>query len=70
MWSFIHIADAADATVAAVERGAPGVYNVVDDEPASVATWLPVLAAVARGQGADARAAVWSGGSWRARLAP
>jgi len=45
VWSFIHIADAADATVAAVERGAPGVYNVVDDEPASVATWLPVLAA-------------------------
>ncbi|HET7801413.1 MAG TPA: hypothetical protein VFL38_13405 [Humibacillus xanthopallidus] len=44
MWSFVHIADAAEATVAAVERGAPGVYNVVDDEPASVATWLPVLA--------------------------
>lgn len=44
VWSFVHIADAADATVAAVERGAPGVYNVVDDEPASVATWLPVLA--------------------------
>ena len=44
VWSFIHIADAADATVAAVERGAPGVYNIVDDEPASVATWLPVLA--------------------------
>jgi nucleoside-diphosphate-sugar epimerase len=44
VWSFIHIADAADATVAAVERGAAGVYNVVDDEPASVATWLPVLA--------------------------
>jgi nucleoside-diphosphate-sugar epimerase len=44
VWSFIHIADAADATVAAIERGAPGVYNVVDDEPASVATWLPVLA--------------------------
>ena len=44
VWSFIHIADAADATVAAVERGAPGVYNVVDDEPAPVATWLPYLA--------------------------
>ena len=44
VWSFVHIADAADATVAAVERGAPGVYNVVDDEPASVAMWLPVLA--------------------------
>lgn len=46
VWSFIHIADAAEATVAAVERGAPGVYNVVDDEPASVATWLPYLAEV------------------------
>jgi nucleoside-diphosphate-sugar epimerase len=46
VWSFIHIADAADATVAAVERGAPGVYNVVDDEPAPVATWLPYLAEV------------------------
>ena len=44
VWSFVHIADAAEATVAAVEGGAPGVYNVVDDEPASVATWLPVLA--------------------------
>ncbi|MEW1953383.1 NAD(P)-dependent oxidoreductase [Terrabacter sp. NPDC080008] len=44
VWSFVHIADAAEATVAAVERGAPGVYNVVDDEPANVATWLPVLA--------------------------
>lgn len=46
VWSFIHIADAADATVAAVERGGPGVYNVVDDEPATVATWLPHLADV------------------------
>jgi nucleoside-diphosphate-sugar epimerase len=44
VWSFVHIADAAEATVAAVEGGAPGIYNVVDDEPASVATWLPVLA--------------------------
>jgi nucleoside-diphosphate-sugar epimerase len=44
VWSFVLFADAADATVAAVERGAPGVYNVVDDEPATVATWLPLLA--------------------------
>ncbi len=44
IWSFIHIQDAARATVAAVERGAPGIYNVVDDEPAPVATWLPFLA--------------------------
>ena len=44
VWSFIHIADAADATVAAVERGGSGVYNVVDDDPAPVAEWLPALA--------------------------
>src|SRR5438270_8663411 len=34
IWSFVHIADAAEATVAAVERGGPGIYHVVDDEPA------------------------------------
>ena len=44
VWSFIHIADAAEATVAAVERGDRGVYNVVDDDPAPVAEWLPALA--------------------------
>lgn len=44
VWSFIHIADAADATAAAVEHGTRGVYNVVDDEPAAVAEWLPALA--------------------------
>jgi nucleoside-diphosphate-sugar epimerase len=44
VWSFIHVADAADATVAAIERGTRGVYNVVDDEPARVAEWLPALA--------------------------
>jgi nucleoside-diphosphate-sugar epimerase len=44
IWSFVHIADAADATVAAVERGERGIYNVVDDEPAPVAEWLPALA--------------------------
>src|SRR5581483_9521830 len=44
VWSFIHIADAADATVAAVERGHRGIYNVVDDDPAPVAEWLPALA--------------------------
>ncbi|HJQ54229.1 MAG TPA: NAD(P)-dependent oxidoreductase [Gemmatimonadaceae bacterium] len=45
VWSFIHILDAARATLAAMTRGAPGIYNVVDDEPAKVSTWLPVLAA-------------------------
>src|SRR5690606_4875058 len=44
IWSFIHIEDAARATVAAVSRGAPGIYNIVDDEPAPVAAWLPFLA--------------------------
>ena len=45
VWSFIHVADAAEATVAAVEHGSRGVYNVVDDDPAPVAEWLPTLAA-------------------------
>jgi 2-alkyl-3-oxoalkanoate reductase len=44
VWPFVHIADAAAATVAAVERGQPGIYNVVDDEPAPVREWLPALA--------------------------
>ena len=43
VWSFIHTADAADATTAAIEHGRRGVYNVVDDDPAPVAEWLPVL---------------------------
>jgi nucleoside-diphosphate-sugar epimerase len=44
MWSFIHIADAAEATVAALERGRRGIYNIVDDDPAPVSEWLPTLA--------------------------
>ena len=47
LWSWLHIDDAARATVAAVERGEAGIYNVVDDEPAPVADWLPALAAAA-----------------------
>lgn len=46
VWSFIHIADAAEATVAAVEKGGRGVYNIADDDPAPVAVWLPELAAM------------------------
>ncbi len=42
--SFVHIDDAADATVAALQGGAPGVYNVCDDEPVALADWLPVMA--------------------------
>lgn len=43
-WSFVHVDDAAAATVAAIESGEPGIYNVVDDEPAPVSQWLPHLA--------------------------
>jgi len=44
VWSFIHMDDAAAAAMAAMERGAPGIYNVVDDRPAPVREWLPALA--------------------------
>jgi len=44
VWSFVHVADAASATVQAVEYGAAGIYQVVDDEPAPVRDWLPTLA--------------------------
>lgn len=44
IWSFIHIRDVARATVAAVSNGSPGIYNIVDDKPAPVSTWLPALA--------------------------
>jgi nucleoside-diphosphate-sugar epimerase len=44
IWSFVHIDDAASATMAAIERGAPDIYNVADDEPARVSDWLPALA--------------------------
>jgi 2-alkyl-3-oxoalkanoate reductase len=47
VWSFIEITDAAAATIAAVGHGAPGLYNVVDDDPAPVAEWLPYLAQMA-----------------------
>ena len=43
-WSFVHIDDTAAATAIAIERGAPGIYNIVDDEPAPVREWLPALA--------------------------
>jgi len=46
IWSFIEITDAAAATLAAIDRGEPGVYNVVDSDPAPVAEWLPYLAKV------------------------
>jgi 2-alkyl-3-oxoalkanoate reductase len=46
VWSWLHLDDAASATVAAVERGQRGVYNIVDDDPAPVSEWLPYLAEV------------------------
>jgi nucleoside-diphosphate-sugar epimerase len=51
IWSFVHIEDAADATVAAVTHGRRGIYNIVDDDPAPVSEWLP---AAARAVGAPA----------------
>jgi nucleoside-diphosphate-sugar epimerase len=45
VWSFIHVADAAEATASAVTRGRAGIYNIVDEDPAPVADWLPALAA-------------------------
>jgi 2-alkyl-3-oxoalkanoate reductase len=44
IWSFCEITDAASATRAAVTRGAPGIYNIVDDEPAPASVWVPFLA--------------------------
>lgn len=44
VWSFVHLDDAAAATVLALEQGATGIYNVVDDDPAPLREWLPVLA--------------------------
>ncbi len=44
VFSHVHIDDAAAATVAAIDHGQPGIYNIVDDEPAPVREWLPVLA--------------------------
>jgi 2-alkyl-3-oxoalkanoate reductase len=60
IWPFTEITDAAAATVAAVGRGAPGVYNVVDDDPAPVAEWLPYLARVA-GAKPPRRVPAWAG---------
>jgi nucleoside-diphosphate-sugar epimerase len=60
-WSFIHVEDAASATVAAVERGKPGnIYNIVDDEPADVREWLPALAALL-GARSPIRVPAWLG---------
>jgi nucleoside-diphosphate-sugar epimerase len=44
VFSFVHVGDAASATAAALEHGQPGIYNVVDDEPAPLRDWLFVYA--------------------------
>jgi nucleoside-diphosphate-sugar epimerase len=58
VWSFIHVDDVASATAAAIERGDAGVYNVADDDPASVSLWLPDLAS-AIGAPPPRRVPVW-----------
>jgi nucleoside-diphosphate-sugar epimerase len=50
VWSFIHIDDAAAAAQLAIEHGPSGVYNIVDDEPAEIALWLPELARAVGGR--------------------
>jgi nucleoside-diphosphate-sugar epimerase len=60
VWSFLHVADAAAATVAALDHGGPGVYNVADDDPAAVAEWLPAVAAIL-GARKPLRIPVWLG---------
>jgi nucleoside-diphosphate-sugar epimerase len=58
IWSFVHIEDAARATVAAITNGAPGIYNIIDDDPAPVSVWLPYLAK-ALGAKPPRRVPVW-----------
>lgn len=58
VWSFAHMDDVAAATVAALENGAPGIYNIVDDDPAPVREWLPYLAQVL-GAPAPLRVPAW-----------
>lgn len=50
VWSFIHIDDAAAATLAAIDRGTRGIYNIVDDEPAEARVWLPEVARIVGGR--------------------
>jgi len=60
VWSFIHVDDVATATIAAIDHGSPGVYNVVDEDPAAVSVWLPELAK-AVGAKRPLRIPVWLG---------
>lgn len=58
VWSWLQVGDAAAATVRAIDQGSPGVYNIADDEPATVAEWLPYLADVLSAK-APRRIPVW-----------
>ena len=60
VWSWLHLDDAAAATVAALQRGSRGVYNIVDDEPAPVSEWLPFLAQLV-GAKAPLHIPIWLG---------
>jgi 2-alkyl-3-oxoalkanoate reductase len=60
VWSFIHVDDVASATIAAIDRGETGIYNIVDDHPAPVAEWLPELARIV-GAKPPMRVPVWLG---------
>ena len=59
-WSFIHVQDAASATVAGLKNGSPGVYNIVDDEPAAAREWMPAYA-TAMGAKRPFRVPAWIG---------
>jgi nucleoside-diphosphate-sugar epimerase len=60
VWSFVHVDDAASATLAAIERGLPGVYNIADDEPVEANEWLPELARILDAE-PPRRMPVWAG---------
>jgi 2-alkyl-3-oxoalkanoate reductase len=60
VWSFTHVADAAEAVVAALDHGTTGLYNIVDDDPAPSAEWIPHLAAAA-GAKAPLHVPAWVG---------
>lgn len=59
-WSFIHVEDAAAATVAALNQGSPGIYNIVDDDPARARDWIPLFA-TAMGARPPFRVPAWLG---------
>jgi nucleoside-diphosphate-sugar epimerase len=69
VWSYVHIEDAAAATAIAVEHGPPGIYYIVDDDPAPVREMLPVLAS-ALGAKPPRRIPRWLGRLAAGEMAP